>query len=243
MKRGACARIRILYRSISETFLACRMRSASPSVVTSSGRVLRAHSAGAGPAARIGAVDFIHRFGSALNPHLHFHCVVVDGVLASAPAGDVVFRAATGIEAEAIAAVQATIRRRLLQSFVRRGLLAGDDAPAMQAWAHGGGFSVNAAVRIEAADRPGLERLLRNSRPPAVRAGTVAATGCRAPARRSRQTGSWRQWRAAPDPAATARPPRRSRSAAAGPSASLLRRAGTPLTAAPGGDHPSPHIS
>ncbi|WP_375339139.1 transposase, partial [Candidatus Thiothrix phosphatis] len=28
---------------------------------------------------RIGAVAFIHRFGSLLNPHVHFHCVV-DGV-------------------------------------------------------------------------------------------------------------------------------------------------------------------
>jgi len=37
----------------------------------------------------------------------------------------------------------------------------------MQAWHHGGGFSVDAAVRIEAADRPGLERLLRYcARPP-----------------------------------------------------------------------------
>ena len=30
--------------------------------------------------ARIGAVAFIHRFGALLNPHLHFHCVVVDGL-------------------------------------------------------------------------------------------------------------------------------------------------------------------
>jgi hypothetical protein len=28
-------------------------------------------------------------------------------------------------------------------------------------WEHGGGFSLNAAVRIEATDRKGLERLLR----------------------------------------------------------------------------------
>ena len=31
---------------------------------------------GSGPAARLGAVAFIHHFGSTLNPHLHFHCVV-----------------------------------------------------------------------------------------------------------------------------------------------------------------------
>ena len=34
---------------------------------------LHAHSPGSGPAARLGAVAFIHRFGSALNAHLHFH--------------------------------------------------------------------------------------------------------------------------------------------------------------------------
>jgi len=44
---------------------------------------------------------------------------------------------------------------------VRRGLLPGDDAQAMAPWAHGGGFSVAASVRIEAADRVGRERLLR----------------------------------------------------------------------------------
>ena len=128
---------------------------------------LRAHSAGVGPAARLGAVAFIHRFGSALNPHLHFHCVVLDGVFASTPTGGVVFHAATGLDAQAIAAVQAKVRRRLLCSFVRRGLLAGDDARDMAQWGHGGGFSADAAVRIEGSDRSGLERLLRYcARPP-----------------------------------------------------------------------------
>ena len=122
---------------------------------------LRAHSAGAGPAARLGAVAFIHRFGSALNPHLHFHCVVLDGVFESAPTGGVVFHEATELDGQVIAAVQAKVRHRLLQSFVRRGLLDGDDARDMAQWAHGGGFSVDASVRIEAADRAGRERLLR----------------------------------------------------------------------------------
>ena len=35
-------------------------------------RALRAHSPGCSAAARLGAVAFIHRFGSALNEHLHF---------------------------------------------------------------------------------------------------------------------------------------------------------------------------
>jgi len=58
-------------------------------------------------------------------------------------------------------------RHRLLRSFVRRGLLADDDTRAMAQWVHGGGFSVDGSVRIEAADRAGRERLLRYcARPP-----------------------------------------------------------------------------
>ena len=45
---------------------------------------LRAHSPSAGSTARIGAVAFIHRFGTTLNSHLHFHCVVIDGVFDAA---------------------------------------------------------------------------------------------------------------------------------------------------------------
>jgi hypothetical protein len=50
---------------------------------------------------------------------------------------------------------------------VRRGLLDDVSAQAMQAWQHGGGFSVDGPVRIEAADHAGRERLLRYcARPP-----------------------------------------------------------------------------
>ena len=36
-----------------------------------------------------------------------------------------------------------------------------EDAQVMAGWEHGGGFSVDTAVRIERVDRDGLERLLR----------------------------------------------------------------------------------
>jgi hypothetical protein len=49
----------------------------------------------------------------------------------------------------------------VLRLLVRRGLLSPDDAKQMQSWHNGGGFSLNAEVRIEATDRQGLERLLR----------------------------------------------------------------------------------
>jgi hypothetical protein len=48
-----------------------------------------------------------------------------------------------------------------VESLVLRVLLAADDARAMTQSAHSGGLSVDGAVRIEAADCGGRERLLR----------------------------------------------------------------------------------
>lgn len=115
----------------------------------------------------MGAVVFIHRFGALLNPHLHFHCVVVDGVFDTDASGEVVFHEASGLDAAAITAVQTAVRRRLLWAARWRGLLTEDGVQAMAEWAHGGGFSVDAEVRIEASDRAGLERLLRYCARPA----------------------------------------------------------------------------
>ena len=103
---------------------------------------LRTHSPGSGPGARLGAVAFIHRFGSTLNAHLHFHCVVIDGVFDATATGGIDFRAAAGLGAPAVAAVQSCVRRRLLRIFVRRDLLPGADARATAQWEHGGGFSM-----------------------------------------------------------------------------------------------------
>jgi len=47
----------------------------------------------------------------------------------------------------------------MLRAVGRRGLLTPEDAQAMAAQEHGGGFPVDAAVRIEAHERDGLERL------------------------------------------------------------------------------------
>ena len=112
-------------------------------------------------------VVFSHRCGALLNAHLHCHCIVVDGVFAAAAGCGVTFHPATGLDEPALGAVQAAVRRRLLRVMTRRGLLPPEDAQVMAAWEHGGGFSVNAAVRIEAHDRDGLERLLRYCARPA----------------------------------------------------------------------------
>ena len=59
-----------------------------------------------------------------------------------------------------MAHVQATLRRRILRAFVGRGLLESFESKEMLACKHSG-FSVDAAVCIEAHDRAALERLLR----------------------------------------------------------------------------------
>lgn len=124
---------------------------------------LRANCPGAGPNDRIGAVAFIHRFGALLNAHVHFHCVVVDGVFEAAnDGGDLVrFHELPALDAQQLADIQRNIRRRLLRALTRRGLLELEVAEEMDAWDHGGGFSLDAGVRIEADNRSGLERLLR----------------------------------------------------------------------------------
>jgi len=123
-------------------------------------RTLREQCPDAPPAARYGGVTYIHRFGSALNAHLHFHSCMIDGLFAQTEEG-LQFYEATGLSGDAIQQAQEKIRKRVLRLFVRRGLLSSDDAQQMQSWQNGGGFSLNAEVRIEATDRHGLERLFR----------------------------------------------------------------------------------
>jgi len=122
---------------------------------------------GADEASRLGAVAFIHRFGALLNPHLHFHCIVVDGVFEAGTDGTATFHPACDITSTVIDEVQENVRRRLLRAMTRRDLLERDEAQIMAAWDHGGGFSVNGDVRIEGQDRDGLERLLRYCARPA----------------------------------------------------------------------------
>ena len=69
------------------------------------------------------------------NPHVHFQCVVLDGVFESTPAGaSSSTRPPGSMRTQAIAAVQAKVRRRLLCSLVRRGLVASNDARDMAQW-------------------------------------------------------------------------------------------------------------
>jgi|GEM_PF-1420578 len=98
---------------------------------------------------------------------LRFHSVVVDGLIEADARSGVTFQPAAGLDASAIGEVQATVRRRLLRAALRLGLLSADHAQVMAEWEYGGGFLVDAQVRIEAHQRDSLERLLRYCAHPA----------------------------------------------------------------------------
>ena len=121
---------------------------------------LRQRSPGTSPRARFGAVSFVHRFGAALNRHLHDHCCIFDGVFEPLEAGGVQFRQAAALTPDAVASITEQVRRRVVCWFAHRGLLEPDDARDMLAWEHGG-FSLDASVYIAGHDRSELERLLK----------------------------------------------------------------------------------
>ena len=120
---------------------------------------------------RFGAVSFLHRFGSALNRHVHLHTCVTDGVFTRSPEG-VAFVPARPISPADLEALTERVRHRVVCWFRRRGLIDAKAAADMLAWENSG-FSIDSSVRISLTDRdvPGyfqsLEHLVRYCARPA----------------------------------------------------------------------------
>ncbi len=132
-----------------------------------------AHDATARPSLRprLGAVSFLHRFGSALNRHVHLHACVTDGLFMPDHAG-VAFLPARPVTPADLATLTERVRRRFLRWFLRTRLLDAEAAADMLAWEKSG-FSVDASVRVALVDRDvpsyfrSLEHLLRYCARPA----------------------------------------------------------------------------
>jgi hypothetical protein len=77
---------------------------------------------------RSGSITFVQRFGSAANLNLHAHAIVLDGVFVEAPSGELQFHCTAPPSDADIAALLATIRKRILRHLERRGLLHDDQA-------------------------------------------------------------------------------------------------------------------
>ncbi|MBM4023772.1 MAG: transposase, partial [Planctomycetes bacterium] len=126
---------------------------------------------------RLGGISFLHRFGSALNHHVHLHAGVTDGVFVPPANGapchaPPAFVPARPINQADLAALTERVRRRVIRWFRRAGLIDAAAAADMLAWQNSG-FSVDASVRITLVDRDvpsyfrSLEHLLRYcARPP-----------------------------------------------------------------------------
>jgi hypothetical protein len=120
---------------------------------------------------RLGGISFLHRFGSALNHHVHLHARVTDGVFvpAAAVAGwhaPPAFLLARAITPANLAAHTNRLRGRVIRWFRLARLLDAAAATGMLAWENTG-FSVDASVRIMLIDRDvpsyfrSLDHLLR----------------------------------------------------------------------------------
>ncbi len=117
--------------------------------------------------ARFGAVAFVHRFGSYLNSHVHYHVLVTDGVFSRGADGEAVLFPALDLDSDDFVAVQTKMRRRGLRWMNRHGHLDPAAVHTMDTVDHAGGWSVDASVTIPGWDRRGLERLVRYcARPP-----------------------------------------------------------------------------
>ena len=124
-------------------------------------------SPGAPRDALLGALSFLHRFGSSLNTHFHYHLAVLDGLFSGADDGGVQFHTSSQLTPAHWLELQRVVQRRVLRYFRTQGLLDEADANGMLTWRGSGGFSIDASVRIEGDDRAGIERLLRYcARPP-----------------------------------------------------------------------------
>ena len=66
---------------------------------------LRQRIPGATARAHLGAVSFVHRFGSSLNRHTHYHCCVLDGLFEPLDEGQVRFLHAPALTTSRCAAV------------------------------------------------------------------------------------------------------------------------------------------
>ncbi len=89
---------------------------------------------------KIGGISFIHRFGSSLNAHPHFHCIIIEGVFVKDSDSQIMFHKISTLTEKDIQAVQERVRLRVLKSFKRSGLLEAHDVENMKTWKGGGGI-------------------------------------------------------------------------------------------------------
>lgn len=120
-------------------------------------------------------------FWALLNGHVHFHCIITEGVFSDGPNEEARFYEVASLDTQDIEAVQEKTRHCVLRWLERHGYLDPDALEMMRAWPHSGGFSLDASVCLHDWDRGGLECLARYCARPAFSAERSACRGIRAP--------------------------------------------------------------
>jgi hypothetical protein len=92
---------------------------------------------------RLGAVSFLHRFGSALNRHVHLHVCATDGVFVPNSDGPPAFLPVPPIAQVHLVTLTERVRRRVIRWFRLAHLLDASAAADMFAWENSG-FSIDA---------------------------------------------------------------------------------------------------
>jgi hypothetical protein len=131
---------------------------------------------------RLGGISFLHRFGSALNHHVHLHACVTDGAFVPAAEGagcdtPPAFVPAPPITPADLAVLTERVRRRVIRWFRLTRLLDAAAAADILAWENSG-FSIDAHAKVHAARGHRRRRALtvrfsrtaRRSRPTAAEA-------------------------------------------------------------------------
>ena len=101
------------------------------------------------PTAHTGAVTLIQRFGSALNAHLHFHMLLLDGVYVERPDGSLRFRWVKAPTSAELTALAHTIALRVGRYLERQGLIERD--------------AENAHLSLDGVDEDPMHQLLGDS--------------------------------------------------------------------------------
>ncbi len=147
--------------------------------------VASSSSAGVAEPPRISGVSFLHRFGSALNRHVHLHVCVTDSVFYRTATGDAASAGVAFLPSRPITPGDLdTLTARLIRWFKRAGLLDAEAAADMLAWEHSG-FSIDATVRISLDDRDvpsytkSVEHLVRYCARPAFALERLSVIGGR----------------------------------------------------------------
>lgn len=110
--------------------------------------------------------QFIQRFGSRVNLHIHLHTVVSDGIF-SLIGKRFQFMPAAAPTAQDVVELTESLKLRILRRLVKLGAIPEDSAREMLAREHGG-FSLNGSVGIAHDDRAALKRLISYCTRPAI---------------------------------------------------------------------------